>query len=60
MENIIQQAIFYCSLVYVNGNENLLYVWDDSLTMEQKAKDIAGMLQSMGYKLRKTKRNEKV
>lgn len=53
MEEIIQKAMYYSALAYVNGNENLIDVWDQSFGTDKKSKDIAEMIEAMGYELKK-------
>ena len=51
MGKIILQAMKNCALIYSKGFQRWEHLWDESLTVEQKAKDISDELARMGYKI---------
>ena len=53
MDKIILQAMENCALRYAKGFPRWFNLWDEKLTVEQKALEISKELQSLGYELKR-------
>jgi DNA topoisomerase VI subunit B len=53
MKEIILGAMKKCAMRYAKNIPRYINVWDEKLTMEQKAEEIANELRSMSYKIQK-------
>ncbi len=49
MTNIIQKAMNECALRYSKGMPRWAHLWDEKLTIEQKANQIDDWLRDNGY-----------
>ena len=49
MEEIIKQIIKTCALRYSKGFPRWIHQWDERLSMDQKAKEIAEEMERQGY-----------
>ena len=49
MEEIIKQIMNDCALRYAKGFRRWMHLWDDQLTLPQKATEIARELELQGY-----------